>query len=77
VFEDSSIRPLVSRRHRMFQDHMWLAQADARAIDPADSVNGGDHRGDRPGEEKAPVRHPSPWQRLVRGFPWQQERQQR
>jgi len=60
----------------MFQEQGWLAQADARAVQPADSVNGTDHRGDGPGTpEPSPRKHPSWWQRLVGGFPWHERTQ--
>jgi hypothetical protein len=32
----------------MFEERGWFAEADARALRPADSVNERDHRGDAP-----------------------------
>jgi hypothetical protein len=55
----------------MFEERGWFAEADARALRPADSVNDVDHRGDAPeaGPRPEPVRL-RPFERLVRGFPW-------
>ena len=55
----------------MFDERGWFAEADAKALRPADSVNGVDHRGDAPHAEQRPepVRL-RPLDRLLRGFPW-------
>jgi hypothetical protein len=55
----------------MFEERGWFAEADARALRPADSVNGVDHRGDAPQIEHRPepVRL-GLLDRLWRGYPW-------
>jgi hypothetical protein len=59
----------------MLQENFWLAQADAKAVRPADHVNDVDHRADRPEEEVAtPAKLPSFWARITRGFPWNEAR---
>lgn len=55
----------------MFEERGWFAEADARALRPADTVNAVDHRGDDPQAERRPGPLPlGLFDRLLRGFPW-------